>query len=121
MELIPCINCVSVGVADSIGTPKSLTQTFFDKIGAEGGQPRSLYKIPSSFIGVNFFEMTDDIIRTGSMHALETLSEGCSATESAPTFSEDSALLPKSAEPVGVPGAALPCGVGSPFSGALGS
>ena len=34
-------------------------------------------------------------------------------------ISEGSVWTSKGAEPVGVPGAALPCGVGSPFSGAL--
>ena len=68
----------------------------------------SLYKTCWSLVGVNSLSKTDDWIRTGSITVLVTLSEGCSAAEPAPTFSEDSALLPKSAEPVGVPGAALP-------------
>ena len=34
-------------------------------------------------------------------------------------ISEGSVWTSSMAEPVGVPGAALPCGVGSPFSGAL--
>jgi hypothetical protein len=66
--------------------------------------------------------MGDGRIWTGSMNAFRALSliVGTETTpEPAPTISEGSVLLPMSAEPVGVPGAALPCGVGSPFSVAL--
>ena len=119
MELIPCINCVSVGVADYIGVSKSLAGTFFRKIGSIGGFPRSLYKTCWSLVGVNFLlEDDDERILTGSMYESGILSGFCSATEPL-VISEGSILLPRSAEPVGVPGAALPCGVGSPFSGAL--
>ena len=108
MESIPCINCVSVVVADYIGYPKSFRGTFLKEIGVEPGQSRSLYKTCWSLRGVNFLTTVDMLERTGSICILETLSEFCSAAEPAPTFSEDSALLPRSAEPVGVPGAALP-------------
>ena len=54
------MNCVSVGVTDYIADPKSLTDTFLRKIGAEGGQSRSLYKIPWLLVGVNFLDMTDE-------------------------------------------------------------
>ena len=60
MELIPCINCVSVGVADSIGTAKSSADAFFEEIGSEGGQSGSLYKTGWSSDRVNFLMMDDD-------------------------------------------------------------
>ncbi len=67
MELIPCINCVSVGVVDSIGRSKSFRETFLKEIGAEGGQSDSLYKTCWSSWGVNFLDLGDDERHTGSI------------------------------------------------------
>ena len=60
MELIPCINCVSVGVAGYIKDPKSFGQTFFGKIGSGGAYSDSLYKTEWSAIGVNFLILVDE-------------------------------------------------------------
>ena len=113
MELIPCINCVSVGVADCIGQEKSSRDTFLGKIGSCPTYSDSLYKTCWSLVGVNFLENVDGRILTGSMQVLRVLTEFWSSTESL-LISEDPISLPMSAEPVGVPGAALPWGVGSP-------
>ena len=95
-------------MADCIGCSKSFNDTFLREIGAEGTFSRSLYKIPWLLGGVNFLVKSDDWSRTGSIYEFIIPSEFCSATEPAPTISEGSVLLPKSAGPVGVPGAALP-------------
>ena len=66
MELIPCMNCVSVGAAEHIKEPKSFGDTFFVLIGLEDRFPRSLYKTCWLLVGVNFFVLSDDCSRTGS-------------------------------------------------------
>ena len=108
MELIPCMNCVSVGVAARIGSPKSLGLLFSEKIGSVATNSDCLYKSRWLLRGVNLLVKGDDEQFTESMDVLRVLTEFCSAAEPAPTFSEGSALPPTFAEPVGVPGAALP-------------
>ena len=81
------------------------------------GQSRSLYKIPWSSGRVNFFEMTDDealiwsssIFRVGEVY--DEVSGTDRGTETNPeplVISEGSVWTSSMAEPVGVPGAALP-------------
>jgi hypothetical protein len=122
------MNCVWVGVADSIGTSKSLGPRFFKKIGSQDRFSRFLYKTCWLLRGVNFLDMTDDRSLTGSSSMFSTgevyeevkgTDRGTETNPEPLVISEGSVWTSCMAEPVGVPGAALPCGVGSPFSGAL--
>ncbi len=67
---------MSVGPGGHIGTSKSLGETFSGKIGSQGGQSRSLYKIPLLFEGVNFSTCDDDMTRSAGIKVIPDIREG---------------------------------------------
>ena len=75
MELIPCINCVSVVDEGDLKVLESFGHTFFREIGSGDTHSDFLYKTYWLSWRVNFLDETDYKSFRGSIHAFLRLSE----------------------------------------------